>query len=598
MVGRDNTERSNQWHSTEFDHDCDDISLSDLEGPKIDRRTTMKLLGAAGLTGGLSGMASADSSDAATGTAVDADSEAAAQQQGGSIDAAWAIDRIVTLDPHYSDLWQQITIFANIFSGITKLNGKGEIVGDIATDWSLPDSTTYEFSLRDDAVFHDGTQITAEEVRASIERLQNLDDSPHQGKVDPISNIDVPDATTMRISLKEPTAPFIAFLTRGPGRAGTVVNTSAIDEMGQQNYAQQPVGSGPFQIGSRSVGESITLQAFDDYYETWNGNQLPMLDEVTINLIPEPTTLWTAFQNGEVKYADELPPQNARVGQQSPRFDVVGTNAGEWSSISMLCNKPQSGNWPQRIRWVTDHGPTDYWQDRELPTTNKTVRKAITKAINRQELVEKAHFGFARPARSLFNPAINWAYEENPENGQQFAPEEARSLLDEAGYTGSPRFSGRILGTPTDERLMTVVQQQLSNVGIEVSLDVQQESSFWTSIYQYEHMFQVYGGGGDIDPWMSWWKQLKTPVQEGTSGTWQKNLYSNEEFDKLLEQSYRTPNQEERRQYVKEAEQIFLEDAPFAMTTFPLTPKGTTGNLTNVRNPVGMSNFHAAHLDN
>ncbi|TKX84129.1 ABC transporter substrate-binding protein, partial [Halorubrum sp. SS5] len=93
-------------------------------------------------------------------------------------------------------------------------------------------------------------------------------------------------------------------------------------------------------------------------------------------------------------------------------------------------------------------------------------------AIDREELVSTAYFGFAEPAHSLINPAIAWAYQEQPENAQMYNPERARELLDEAGYTGEPRFSGSILGTPTDERVMTVLQQQLSNVGIDATLDV------------------------------------------------------------------------------------------------------------------------------
>jgi peptide/nickel transport system substrate-binding protein len=86
-------------------------------------------------------------------------------------------------------------------------------------------------------------------------------------------------------------------------------------------------------------------------------------------------------------------------------------------------------------------------------------------------------------------------------------------------------------------------------------------------------------------------------MADGSSGTWQKNLYSNETFDEALSQSYNTPAKDDRLEYVREAEQIFLEDAPFAMTTFPLTPKGSTTELKNVGNQNGLSNFHRAYLE-
>lgn len=582
------------------------VDREDLEGPSIDRRTTMKLLSAAGLTSvaGCTSDNNESGSDGSDGGDTDdgSDGDSGSSEEtsmGGAIEAGWAFDAVEVLDPHYVDLYQQITIFSNIFSGIVKIDRNGEIVGDVATDWTLPDDTTYEFNIREGITFHNGDTLDASAIKWSIERLMGLDDSPHIGKVSDIESVEAPDATTLRINLSTPVAPFITFLTRGPGRAGTIVNKTAVED-DPERYRRYPVGSGPFELTERSTGESLTLTAFDDYWETdSDGNSLPYLDEVTINLIPEPSTMWSAITTDGIQYADELPPQNAQqVEDGGGSVDVAGVSSGEWSCMAMLCNDPASEEWTERQSYASGNDqPTDKWEGTEIPTTDRRVRQAIAMAIDREELVETAYFGFAEPAHSLLNPAIAWAHEEQPENAQMYNPERARELLDEAGYTGEPRFSGSILGTPTDERVMTVLQQQLSNVGIEAELDVQQESSYWDNIYRYNHLFMMYGGGGDIDPWMSWWKQLRTPMEEGSSGAWQKNLYSNENFDEALSESYNTPNTDERVEHVREAEQIFLEDAPFAMTTFPLTPKGSVTQLKNVGNQTGLSNFHRARLE-
>ncbi|MXR40514.1 hypothetical protein GRX01_04015 [Halobaculum sp. WSA2] len=578
------------------------VDKEDLEGPQIDRRTVTKLIGAsgmAGLAGCTGGESDQSTSQGGDEMSTSGNTTVTPESTGGSIEAGWAFDAVEVLDPHYVDLYQQITIFSNIFSGIVKIDRNGEIVGDVASDWTLPDDTTYEFTIREGVTFHNGDTLDASAVKWSIERLMGLDDSPHIGKVSDIESVEAPDATTLRINLSSPVAPFITFLTRGPGRAGTIVNKTAVEE-DPEAYRRFPVGSGPFELTDRSTGESLTLTAFDDYWETdEEGNSLPYLDEVTINLIPEPSTMWSAISTDGIQYADELPPQNARQAQGGGgSVDVAGVSSGEWSCMAMLCNDPGSEEWATRQSYASGNDqPTDYWEDKEIPTTNKKVRKAVAMAIDRQELVEKAYFGFAEPAHSLINPAIAWAYEAQPDNAQMHDPERARELLDEAGYTGEPRFSGRILGTPTDERVMTVLQEQLSNVGIEAELDVQQESSYWDNIYLYNHMFAMYGGGGDIDPWMSWWKQLGTPTEEGSLGAWQKNLYSNEDFDEALSQSFMTPNKDERIEHIRQAEQYFLEDAPFAMTTFPLTPKGSVSALQNVGNQTGLSNFHRAFLE-
>lgn len=584
-----------------------DITKDELEGPKIDRRTTMKLLAAGGLSGlaGCTGNDGDDGDDTDSGASTDSGSTDETEKptpsgdvRGGSIEAGWAFDAVEVLDPHYVDLYQQITIFSNIFSGIVKINRDGEIVGDLATDWTLPDETTYEFTLREGVTFHNGDTLDAEAAKWSMERLIGLDDSPHVGKVSDIESVEAPDATTLRVNLSTPVAPFITFMTRGPGRAGTIVNKTAVEE-DPERYRRYPVGSGPFELTERQSGESLTLTAFDDYWETdENGNSLPYLDEVKINLIPEPSTMWSALSTGGIHYSDEIPPQNAKQSQSTGSVEVSGVSSGEWSCLALLCNDPASEEWATRQSYASGNDePTDYWEGKDIPTTDPKVRRAIAYAIDRQDLVEKAFFGYAEPAHSLINPAIAWAYDENPDNGQTHDPEKAKQLLEEAGYTGETRFTTRILGTPTDERMMTVVQQQLAKVGIEAELDVQQESSYWDNIYLFNHMLAVYGGGGDIDPWMSWWKQLRTPMEEGSSGAWQKNLYSNTEFDELLSKSYNTPNKEERLDHVKAAEQIFLEDCPFAMTAFPLTPKGRQSALKNVGNQTGLSNFHSAYLE-
>lgn len=578
-----------------------DISKEDLEGPKIDRRTAVKLLGAGGMAG-LAGCVGSDDSDGSGGnpggtSSSETNTPPSSDARGGSIEAGWAFDAVELLDPHYVDLWQQITIFSNIFSGIVKINSKGEIVGDVAKDWSLPDEKTYEFTLREGITFHNGDTLDAEAAKWSIERLMELDDSPHVGKVSDIETVEAPDSTTLRINLETAVAPFITFMTRGPGRAGTIVNKTAVEEDAER-YKRFPVGSGPFELTDRKSGESLTLTAYDEYWETdENGNSLPYLDEITINLIPEPSTMWSALSTGGIQYADEIPPQNAKQSENTGGVEVSGVSSGEWSCLALLCNDPASEEWATRQSYASGNDqPTDHWEDEEIPTKDPKVRQAIAHAIDREELVQKAYFGYADPAHSILNPAIAWAYEEKPDGAQVHDPEKAKQLLEEAGYTGDTRFTTRILGTPTDERVMTVIQQQLAAVGIEAELDVQQESSYWDNIYLYNHMLAVYGGGGDIDPWMSWWKQLRTPMEEGSSGTWQKNLYSNEEFDEHLSKSYNTPKKDARLEHIRAAERIFLEDNPFAMTTFPLTPKGRQAKLKNVGNQNGLSNFHRAFV--
>lgn len=596
-MGDDNIHTGNGSGSgvTGAGRDAGDATLTALDGPKIDRRTSLQLLG----TAGFAGLAATVSEEATAAERADSDEDAETQpQRGGTIQAGWLTNELDNLDPHLAGTVGPMQLLPNVFNGLLKFNQEGEIVGDIAADWTVPDQTTYRFSLREGVTFQNGEPLTASSVKWSLNRLQGFDRSPHVDKVDTVESIDVPDETTVVVNLDRPTAPFLAFMTVVPGRAGAIVSRTAIEEMGVEAYNRRPVGSGPFRITGRERAESLTLERYEDYWGTRNGNQLPYLDSIRVRLIPEPTTLWTALNTGSIQFASSLPGQFARQAENSRRLQVTGVSPGNWQCVSLLCNNPAEEPYTEwaRIASGNEVQGAQRWDGEEVPTANKQVRKAIAHALDREEIVEKGYFGWADPAHSLFNPAIPWLYEEQPEPGQYHDPERARQLLDEAGYTGSPRFSASLLGTPDNERAMTVIQSQLSNVGIEANLEVQQTSSFWTAIYDYTNAMSMYWGAGDVDPWMSIWRQLHTPVEGTNKGVWQKSLWSNEEFDSLIQQSFRTPDREQRKQYLKQAEEIFVEEAPYAMTTFPLLPKPANKRLQGVDVQLGLSDFRAAYL--
>lgn len=567
------------------------ISREDLEGPKIDRRTTMKLLGSAGMGSLMAGCTGGD--DESNG------GESGQAQSGGTITAGWLTDVIEDLDPHQVELATEIEIHSNIFSGLTKLNENVEIVGDAAQDWSLPDESTYVFQLHDGITFHNGDPLDAQAVKASLERLQEFEESAHRSKVGQVEEIEA-DGHEVTIHLSEPVSPFISFMLRGPGRAGTIVHAETAEE-DPEEYNRSPIGSGPFQVTDRVSGESLTLERFDDYWETDNeDNQLPYLDQIDLELIPEPSTIWSAIQGDAAQYVNSITGEFARQAENAGNLAVVATSSGEFSGLAPLCNKPHEHEEAAKFASGFDE-ITDEWEGRDLPTEDKRVRQALAMGIDREQLVENAWFGYAAPAHTLYNPAIKWLYEglggEEPDTGQYYDPDRAEELLDEAGYTGNPRLEFDVLALPENQRELTVIQEQWRDIGVEMELDIQQQSSYWDQTYRYEHMVIRYGGGADVDPWMSHFKQFGPPDPETSMGEWQRSLYLNEEYGELLLEDYRTPDREERIKILTDANEIFVDDPPYFATTFPLTPKVMSSSLKNVGAQAGLSNFHYAYLD-
>ncbi len=579
-----------------------DFSREDLSGPKVDRRTAMQLFGAAGFSATLAGCTGDDPDldGDGTGNGTDDDTAPTEDELGGSIEAGWLMDQIQNLDPHFVNRGEQMAIHHNIHAALVRLDAEGNIVGELAEDWELLDDTTYQFDLHEGVTFHNGDPLDAEAVQWSMNRLRDTEESPHFGKVESITNIDTPDETTVVIELEEPLSPFLAFMTNAPGRAGTIVNRTALEEMGDDDYNFMPVGAGPFELVDRTPGESLTLEAYDDYFETdEEGNQLPYLDEIEINLIPESSTIWSAFETQEIEFAQALPAEQANQAEGRPDIQVEGTDQG-YRAVSFLAKDPQ-----EEPEWAVVAGNpdsvdevTDAWEGEEIPTADPRVRRALSKAIDREELVERALMGWGIPAHSLWQPSVAMAYEEEPDPGQYYDPEAARELLDEAGYTGDPRFEVEMLTRPgNDERVCTVIQDMWADVGVEITLNVQQPAGYWDTFYNYESMVALTSSATMIDPWMAWFRQLTTPTGEGNMGVWQKGLWSNEEFDELLLESRATPDPDERMEVVREAEEIFMEEAPYAMTHFPLRPVGSHEDLSGVQLPVGLTNFHYARLE-
>jgi peptide/nickel transport system substrate-binding protein len=469
-------------------------------------------------------------------------------------------------------------------------------VGDVATDWNIVDDTTYDFTIRDDVTFHNGNDVTAEDVRYSIELLGETDESSQTGLVEDVESVEVHNDTELTINLTSPIAPFPAFLTLR-GMVSTLVSKEAHEEMGLEEYNNQPVGTGAFEIVDRTAGESISLEAHDGYFRTdEDGNQLPYFDELVVNFIPEPSTAWAAVQSGEVQFIDDLTTQLVDQAEQTDGISVVGTSPGQYYAVSHLCNNPQ--DYPDMAVAAGYHNTPDEfpdWSDRDLPTSDPRVREAISKAINRQEIVDRALLGYGTPAHSLWTPTTPMMYEEEPDPGQYQDQEAAEELLDEAGYTGDPRMEIDFVVHRNTERMGTVLQEQLSQVGIDVNLNIQDESNYWPAMYSYTHEISLTNSIYDFDPWHSIYRQLGIP-DGSLKGAWQKGLYIDEEFDELLQESYTTPQTEERKEILEDAIEIFHEDDPYSMVAFPEIIRAMSSDLSGVEMQLGFTKFHKASL--
>jgi peptide/nickel transport system substrate-binding protein len=533
--------------------DKDNHRFSDdaLSGPTIDRRTTVKLLGAAGLTG-LAGCAGnqddsggTTTDDSTTGGGSETETSAStSEKQGGRLTAGWFTNSIDKLDPTRITLGQYFQMAANIFNGLVMLEKDFTIQGDLAKDWTVEnDGKTITFQLREGVKFHNGQDFTAEDVKYSIRRTIEKE-TVNASKLSSLKSLDnggveTPDDYTVRLNFEQPMAPALVYLTRGPGRAAAVVSKSAIDEMGEDKYLTQPIGTGPFEVAKHNVGNELVLDANENYFKTDDqGNQLPYLDGIDVKMIPEPSTMVSALQSGDVQFTNEIPPSNIKQLEGAGSVNVQHTPGPNW--FGMIMN-----------------------QERE-PFDSTKARQGIAKLIDNEAYVRTAHFGKAKPDTGPINPATGWVWRDDKPDHQDYAPEEGKRLLKEAGYANA---SFKIMASPNYLRDIKVIRQQLQQAGLDVEIDQVPNATYWERMADMDYDMAMDGSVGDPDPDQSLYNFYR---QKDQGGSWNYMSYTDEtsknasRVNELLGKQRETMDRNERKKVLQEAEDLLIEDVPHA----------------------------------
>jgi len=550
-------------------------SEQDLAGPTIDRRTTISLLSAAGL-GGLAGCAGGGGGteaggDEGTNTGSDDGDSMDSTPTGGRLQAGWFTGSIDNLDPPYISVGQYFQLAANVFSGLTKLGPDLQIEGDLAEDWSIADDgATFTFSLRDDVTFHNGNSFTADDVEYTIRRTIE-EETPAASKLSSLQPIDdggveVGGDYEVTIRWESPNATSLVYLTRGPGRAVTIVNQQAIEEMGADQYNITPVGTGPFEVTNHNTGNNITFDAYDDYFETDDdGNQLPYLDGIDVQMIPEPASIVNALRSGDIQFANLLPLQNLDQVESDNEASLDTAPGINWYGLAMN-------------------------QERE-PFNSLQARRGIAKVIDNERFVETAYFGNALADTGVINRGTGWAWRENKPSNQDYAPDEGQQLIEESGAAGAG-FS--ILANEGGTREAEAMRLQLNEAGFDVDIEQVTSSTYWTRYEEGDYDVTISGSIIDPDPEQSLWNFYRLPDQ---GGVWNWVRYENEEVHQMLAEQRAETDREARRDILWEIEDTLIEQVPHAYLVHQDDIAGVRSKVGGFQHLSGLRNFHQVYLD-
>ncbi len=478
--------------------------------------------GGSGATGGAAATA-IGGTDAASGATTAAGGEAGGAAGDAQSDATINISLSAEppkLDPAQSSALVDRQVLNSIFDKLVDLNAEGEIVPMLATEWQVSDDQlTYTFTLREGVKFHDGTDLDAEAVKFNLERGME-EASPRRTELAAVSAIEVVDPQTLKVTLKEPFAPFLSVLT---DRAGMIVSPTAAQEMGE-DFLSKPVCSGPFKFQERVMGSTITLVRNDDYWQ----EGLPKAKQIVYKIFTDANTALVNLRSGQVDITDQIPSKEVPGLQSDNKFVVV--------------NEPGMGY--QGI-WLNTQNP---------PLDKKEVRQAIAMLINRDALVKVVFGGTATPGNSPFSPS-NLAYGDS----DKYSPpnvEQAKALLAQAGVP-NPSFTLMTGTSAVLAQQAQLIQGFLQPAGINMQIEKVEFGTMLEQMSNGNYQAGALGWSGRPDPDQNIYNFFIT----GGSSNYAN--YSNPQVDELLNQARREGDEAKRKALYDQVMEILHEDVPY-----------------------------------
>jgi peptide/nickel transport system substrate-binding protein len=322
------------------------------------------------------------------------------------------------------------TVKLLIHRGLTSYDTTGKLQGEIAEGWSNEGPNAWVFRLRDNVVFHNGERLTSEDVKWTIEQIAGERSTAYyRGEMQGVDRVETPDPRTVRFVMKAPSAVLPDWLA-----------SYHLPICWRGSPANAPVGCGPFVLRGQERGVSLDLVAFDRYYRPG----LPKLRGIRMIAYADENLRVAALQAGDVDLIEYVP----------------------WQSMATIEADP-------KLRLDSTDGPFMYltFNGTRGPLADARVRRAISLAVKRDEIVKAAFFGRGSPLTGLPVPPGSDFFDASLAQGTGYDPDRARALLRDAGVPGG--FQTSLLSTAQygmHKDTAEIVQQNLAAIGIQCEM--------------------------------------------------------------------------------------------------------------------------------
>lgn len=437
--------------------------------------------------------------------------------------------------------------------------GETSVSPRLATEWSVAeDGLSYTFKLREDVKFHDGTPMTAEDVKFTFDRL-------HAAKGNVLNDLgaftgaEVVDSYTIKLNLSAPFGPFISALSRIYVINKALVEPNMGDDNARQWLAVNEAGSGPYTITSYAPTEAVTLKAFPDYWGGWEGNHV---EEVAFRYITEPSTQLSLLKAGEVHIAPDITVEDKLALQDDPNFRLdIGAAA---TPLYFQMNTASSG-----------------------PTSNPEFRKMLSMAFDRQLHLEAVLMGLGTmPDGPL---PVGWlGHVSGTEQGYDL--EAAKALVDANGWAGTTLLVRYLPAIMEEQRAVEQLQSNLAEIGITLEAEGMTwpaQAATTTAVETTSDLNMIYSFPAFPDPHAVLNSNFNGALT-GVNGGYNWAQYQNPAVDDLLNKAAASADQDERAALYGEVQK--LVGADHVAITVSL-PGSTVALAANVEGYV----YNAAH---
>ncbi|WP_108484845.1 ABC transporter substrate-binding protein [Oceaniglobus ichthyenteri] len=440
----------------------------------------------------------------------------------------------LTLDPANHRNRETETIIRNMFDGIMTRDSEMNLVPELAESWAAIDPTTYEFKLHEGVKFHDGSVMTAADVKFSLDRMieegaMDGQTSPRQSLLGPLKEVVAVDDHTVRLILESPWPILPAMLP-----FQEIVSKAHVEAVGTAGMAENVNGTGPFKLVEWRKGDSVIMERFDDYYGGARDiapTDKACVERVIFKIIPENASRVAALLAGDVHIVSGLPTHMVRQVEENPDTTVMAVNGTRTSFLALNNEKG--------------------------PFADIRVRHALAHAVDRQLIIDKILDGNASLTNGILSPDAFGKNKNLP--AYEYDVEKAKALLAEAGYPDGLTVTMDVEGELKE--IAEAISAVASKGGFQINVVVGEWSMLKTR-YRTPgspidgEMWLTSWGNGSLDPVGIFDPTHRTDDRGNSSG------YTNPELDALLDEANVETDRAKRAELYSQAEAIVNADLP------------------------------------